>query len=93
VMLDNSSSPGAGLERRDPDRTLFGLLTPAAFKKYPSSRLYGWLMADYQSSPSALARDLPHRQGVDWAALSRRIGWVTFEDLEDARSGACPWLR
>ena len=92
VMLDNTSQPGAGLERRDPEKSLFGLLTPAQFKVSPSSRLYGWLMAEYESKPETLARDLSHRTGVDWPLLSRRIGWVTFEDFEETRPGACPWL-
>jgi hypothetical protein len=92
VMLDNTSKPGAGLERRDPKKSLFALLTPEAFKKYPSSRLYGWLMSEYKKDPDALKRDLGHRSGVDWNRLSRRIGWFTFEDLEEVKPGACPWL-
>ena len=90
VMLENTSQPGAGLEKRNPDRSLFGLLTPAQFKDLPYSRLYGWLMPEYSSKPEALARDLPHRTGVDWSLVSRRIGWLTFEDFEEAREGACP---
>jgi len=93
VMLDNSSQAGAGLERRNPKRSLFGLLTPAQFKDAPRSRLYGWLMSEYKSQPEALARDLSHRMGVDWPLVSRRIGWLTFEDFEEARPGACPWVR
>jgi hypothetical protein len=92
VMLDNRSKPGAGLEKRNPERCLFSLLTPAQFKKQPHSRLYGWLMAEYKSNPQALKRDLIHRKGFDWSHLSRRIGWVTFEDFAEAKSGACPWL-
>jgi hypothetical protein len=92
VMLDNNSQPGAGLEKRDPEKSLFGLLTPAQFKQYPSSRLYGWLTKDYQTNTQALARDLCHRKAVDWSELSRRIGWVTFEDFEETRPGACPWF-
>jgi len=92
VMLDNTSSPGDGLEKRKPDRTLFGLLTPAMFREYPSSRLYGWLMEEYRTKPEALRRDLSHRSDVDWTALSRRIGWITFEDFESVRKGTCPWF-
>ncbi|MBW2663924.1 MAG: hypothetical protein JRD93_18585 [Deltaproteobacteria bacterium] len=93
VMLDNTSQPGAGLERRNPERSLFGLLTPAQFKDLPHTRLYGWLMPEYSSKPEALARDLSHRTEVDWPLVSRRIGWLTFEDFEEARHGACPWVR
>jgi len=92
VMLDNTSHPGAGLERRDPERSLFGLLTPAQFRDLPHSRLYGWLLPEYSSKPEALARDLSHRTGVDWSLVSRRIGWLTFEDFEEAKPGACPWF-
>ena len=92
VMLDRTSLPGSTFERRDPERSLFSLLTPMSFKHYPSSRLYGWLMHEYRDNPNAFERDLPHRKGTDWAALQKRIGWVTFEDFNEARPGACPWL-
>jgi len=92
VMLDNTSQPGAGLEKRDPEKSLFGLLTPAQFKNFPQSRLYGWLMSEYRSDPKTLARDLRHRTGVNWSSVSRRIGWLTFEDFEKVKPGACPWL-
>jgi hypothetical protein len=38
VMIDNNSQPGFGLETRDPDRSLFVLLTPGGFKKHNSRR-------------------------------------------------------
>jgi hypothetical protein len=92
VMLENNSMSEGGLDKRDPDRTLFALLTPASFKECPHSRLYGWLMQDYQTNPAALQRDLRHRTRVDWAAVSRRVGWFTFEDIENVRPGTCAWL-
>jgi len=92
VMLDNTSLPGSGLESRDPGKSLFSLLTPMRFKQYPSSRLYGWLMHEYKNNPNALERDLPHRNETNWAALQQRIGWVTFEDFQEVRPDACPWL-
>lgn len=92
VMLDNTSMTGSGLENRDPGKSLFALLTPRMFKQYPSSRLYGWLMQEYRNNPDALKRDLPHRNKTDWAALQQCIGWLTFEDFEEVRPGACPWL-
>jgi len=91
-MLDNTSQPGSGLENRDPANSLFSLLTPGSFKRYPRSRLYGWLMREYITDPNALKRDLTHREEMDWVGLSRRIGWLIFEDLEQIRPGACPWL-
>jgi hypothetical protein len=91
VMLDTASPPGSRLADRDPDKSLFALLTPRRFKDYWSSRLYGWLMHEYLTTPESLQRDLPHRVGLDCCSLSRRIGWLTFEDLEEARPGTCPW--
>jgi len=92
VMLDNTSQPGSGLENRVPENSFFSLLTPMNFKQYPSSRLYGWLMQEYQNNPYALARDLPHREKTNWIALQRRIGWITYEDFREILPEACPWL-
>jgi hypothetical protein len=91
VMLDNLSQPGAGLEARKPERSLFALLTPGGYHRNPSSRLYGWLMREYREDPASLERDLPHRKGTDWQGLSKRIGWFTFDDIERIRPGSCPW--
>ena len=91
VMLDNESRPGTGLDARDPDRSLFALLTPGGFKGNPSARLYGWLIKEYRTDPTSLQRDLPHRAEIDWDGLSRRIGLFTFEDVERTRPGTCNW--
>ena len=92
VMIENTSQSGAGLEKRNPERSLFALLTPSQFKENPHSRSYGWLYSEYKSNPQALGRDLSHREGIDWSAVSRRIGWLTFEDIEETRPGSCPWF-
>jgi len=92
VMLEKTSLPGSVLESRDPEKSLFSLLTPMSFQKYPSSRLYGWLMQEYKNNPHALQRDLPHRKETNWVSLQQRIGWTTFEDFQEVRPGACPWL-
>jgi hypothetical protein len=97
VMLETNCSLEPPLRARQPERSCFVLLTPEVFKRYPHSRLYGWLLPTYQSDPAALARDLPHRSdrdegAVDWPALSRRLGWLTFEDCERIAPGACGWL-
>jgi len=91
VMIDNTSQSGAGLDVRSPERSLFALLTPGGFKSCPNSRLYGWLIHEYQTDSSSLQRDLPHRSDMDWDGLSRRIGWFTFEDVERVRPGTCCW--
>lgn len=92
VILEKTVLPGSVLEQRDPEKSLFSLLTPRGFQQYPSSRLYGWLMQDYRNRPSSLQRDLPHRDQVNWSALQQRIGWVTFEDFKEVHPNACPWL-
>ncbi len=41
-------------------------------------------MQDYMN-PDELKEDLPHWKGIlgesDWTELSRRIGWLTFEEI------------
>jgi hypothetical protein len=80
------------LARRDPGRTCFALITPEIFRDRPEGRLHGWLMRDYRSNPISLERDLPHRAGTDFAQISRRLGWFTWEDFNRALPGSCPWL-
>ncbi len=93
VMLEANPDMPCPLSRRVPERSLFVLLTPEFFRKNPSTRHYGSLLPDYQKNPDALVRDLPHRPGADWSALSHRIGWLTFEDCHQLVPGACPWFR
>ena len=94
VMLDANPGLQPPLTNRAPDKTCFALLTPEVFTHHPHSRLYGWLLPRYQTDPLSLARDLCHREGdaVDWPAVSRRLGWLTFEDCERVAPGACSWL-
>ncbi|HID65043.1 MAG TPA: hypothetical protein EYP49_20180 [Anaerolineae bacterium] len=92
VMLEQNLTLPVPLSRRDPHLTLFVLLTPEIFREHPYSRLYGWLLQEYRNHPTALERDIPHRQGVDWQEVARRIGWLTWEDCEQVLHGACPWL-
>jgi hypothetical protein len=68
------------------------LITPEIFRNHPQSRLYGWLMRDYQQHPAALRRDLPHRTGTDFASVASRLGWLSWEDCNRVLPGACPWL-
>jgi hypothetical protein len=91
VMLEPGSRPEA-LADRDPERTLFCLLTPELFRAQPDRRLYGWLFAAYRGDAGALGRDLAHREGVDWEGVAQRLGWATWEDCEAILPGACRWL-
>lgn len=92
VMLERNSDLSPPLNRRDPHRTLFVLLTPEVFRAYPHSRLYGWLFRDYRSNPDALARDIPHRDPEDWHRIVQRLAWLTWEDCKAILPEACPWL-
>jgi hypothetical protein len=68
------------LGQRNPDRSFLVMLTPDLFRRQWRSRLYGHLVREYMADPAALQRDLPHLDGFSCAALSRRVGWLTFED-------------
>lgn len=92
VMLEENASLCPPLHQRDPSRTFFLLVTPEIFKRNPSSRLYGFLMREYRQDPLALARDLPHRSGLEAREVAQRIGWVTWENMQGINSGSCSWL-
>ena len=52
-------------------------------------------MHDYGENPSALARDLRHRSSFttsEWERLSKRIGWLTWEDCNAVLPQSCPWF-
>ena len=91
LMLERYTDDSVVSQRR-PERSLLALLTPEVFKRQPRTRLYGWLLRDYQENPESLARDLPHRSEVEWSGVSKRLGWLTFEMVEEVCPGACPWL-
>ena len=94
VMLERPDPEGHALDalsRRQRDLTCFVLLTPKLFQRNPWSRLYGRVIREYQSDPQALSRDLPHRRD-NLDAVSRRLGWLTWEDCKSVLPSACPWL-
>ncbi len=80
------------LTARRPDRSFMALLTPELFRTNQHSRLYGHLYDEYKTTPGALALDLPHRAPELCASASRRLGWLTFEDVRAELPGSCPWL-
>ena len=94
VMLEPNQNLQEPLTRRRPDRTFFVLITPGILRDHPESRLYGWLMRDYQKDPAALQRDLTHRHraAADLTSVSSRLGWLTWEDFNKVLPGACRWL-
>ena len=95
VMLEQNPGLGGGLSNRDPENSLFLLLTPRRFKKpwgRSESRLYAYKYYEYKRNPESLAEDLRHRKGADWERIANRIGWLTWEDFRDVCEDCCPWL-
>lgn len=92
VMLEKDDKLCHPLDKRDPARTLFLLVTPKVFKDNPTSRLYGYKFNEYKNNPSSLAQDLPHRRDCDWEGISKRLGWLTWEDFRDVNKDCCKWL-
>jgi hypothetical protein len=80
------------LAARKPERSFMVMLTPELFRRNWHSRLYGHLVREYMNDPAAIQRDLPHLDGLICAAISRRIGWLTFEDIRSVEPTACRWL-
>lgn len=83
IMLEKNRL-SSRLDKREPDNSLFLLITPEIFKHNPGSRLYGYKYCDYRNRPETISADLPHRnlderQSID---LSKRIGWTTWEELK-----------
>lgn len=93
VMLEENEKLCYPLNKRDPDKTLFLLLTPKLFKDNPSSRLYGYKFNEYKTNPASLSADLPHRKNCDWQNISSRLGWLTWEDFKNVNKDCCRWLK
>lgn len=93
VMLEPNPRLAHPLNKRNPELTLMLLQTPELFRQHPHSRLYGWLMNAYRTDPtSTLARDLPHREATNWESVSKRLGWITWEECNRILPGCCKWL-
>jgi len=92
VMLEENRNLCEPLNHRDPERTLFLLITPEMFKTSPADRLYGYKFLEYREKPDALARDLPHRHVGHWREVTCKLGWLTWEDFHRAHNECCPWL-
>jgi len=93
VMLERNEGLCDPLNKRDPNRTLFLLVTPQIFMDNPGSRLYGYKMNEYRLDSGSLSRDLPHRKDIDWERISRRAGWTTWEDRRIVNVPRCRWLQ
>lgn len=93
VMLESNDDLCPPLNKRDPAKTLFLLLTPKCFKDNPSSRLYGYKFYDYKKDPKSLSLDLSHRTGQNWQDISKRLGWLTWKDFNETNKNCCGWLK
>lgn len=82
------------LNKRDPDKTLFILLTPQIFKNNPRSRLYNYVFNEYKNNPDTLKHDLIHKNlTIDGCKeISKRMGWITWEDLKSINNECCKWM-
>jgi hypothetical protein len=92
VLLDRNPNVQSPLKERSPERTYLVLLTPEIFRQNPETRLYGWLMNEYRKDAQLLAKHLPHRSPAELQAASERLGWLTWEDCNQALACSCPWL-
>lgn len=82
--------------KMESNNSLFILLTPSIFKKNPHSRLYGYKMESYKTSPLSLMADLSHRNDIEpsqWKEISDRISWLTWADIHKINRKCCPWVK
>lgn len=93
VMLEENKELCHPLNKRDPEKTLFLLITPKLFKDKPSSRLYGYKLSEYKTNPESLSGDLPHRKNCDWQNISSRLGWLTWKHFKNVNKDWCRWLK
>ena len=94
VMLESNKRLCDPLKKRDPNKSIFLLLTPKLFKDNPTSRLYGYKIREYQDKnkgKDALLKDLPHRKEEDLQDIPSRIGWLTWEDFKEVNKKCSPW--
>jgi hypothetical protein len=91
VMLEephkNAHEP---LDKRDPEKSLFLLITPQLFKDKPETRLYGYKMNEYRKDNSKIQEDIPSRNIP--SDMNSRIGWTSWEELKAINKDCCKWL-
>jgi hypothetical protein len=94
VMLSSNNGLNEPLNKRLPENTLFLLITPKLFKDNPRTRLYGYAFTDYKCDPQRIQEDLKHRNLDinDCKKISKRIGWISWEDLKSINNECCKWI-
>lgn len=97
VLLEKYEGKDSVLSKRDPDKTLFILLTPEIYTKRPYSRLYAYKYYEYKENLNMLIEELEHRKpnfDLEHAKnLSDRIGWLTWEDFKKTNPNCCNWVK
>jgi len=94
VMLESNERLCDPLNKREPDKSLFLLVTPKLFKDNPTSRLYGYKIREYHdknTGKDALLKDLPHRKERGLQDIPSKIGWLTWEDFKEVNNKCSPW--
>jgi hypothetical protein len=89
VMIDNAED---NVLSPDPSKRLLCLLTPKLFKERPSTRFYGVLYEKYKLEPKVLQDHLAHRRPTELEGVPPRLGWLAFEECEEAYPNCCPWV-
>lgn len=97
VMLEANGDMGEPFNKRDPEKTIFLLITPEIFKgdkpNEQVSRFYGYKMREYmdqEKGVECLKKDLPHRTEEVLKNIPSRIGWLTWEDIKKEVNSQCP---
>jgi len=94
VILESNERLCDPLNKREPDKSLFLLVTPKLFKDNPTSRLYGYKIREYKdknTGEDALLKDLPHRKERELQDIPSRIGWLTWENFKEVNKKCSPW--
>ena len=92
VMLEENTGLCNPLDKRDPKKTLFLLVTPRCFKENPQSRFYGYKFNEYKNNPERIITDLPHREPNELKDISKLLGWLTWEDLKEENENCAMWI-
>lgn len=95
VMLsDKNENLNEPLNKREPEKSLFLLLTPKLYIDNPKTRLYGYKYNEYKNNPLSLSEELPHKRNnlEYWIKISKRLGWITWENLKEINRDCCKWL-
>jgi hypothetical protein len=97
MLTEHSFSENDIRGKMNPEKSLFVLLVPEKFKGIDkTSRLYNYKMKDYKKNPETLCQDLNHRdkdKDIDWHSISKRIGWLSWEDFNQVNNKCCPWVK